>query len=156
MIQVNIPGKECFKIRHVIFDYNGTIAKDGKLIPSVKQGICQLSDRLTFHVLTADTFGSAKKQLQGVNALLTVISKDHQNQKKRDYLNKIGAEHTLCAGNGNNDVLMLKKACIGIAVLGEEGLSSACLSASDLVVKDILDVFELLKTPERMIATLRL
>ncbi|MCG8642634.1 MAG: ATPase P [Desulfobacterales bacterium] len=156
MIQVDIPGKECLKIRHVIFDYNGTIGKDGKLIQGVKQGIRQFSDRLTFHVLTADTFGSAKKQLQGVNALLTVISKDNQHQKKLDYLDALGAEQTLCAGNGRNDVLMLKKACIGIAVLGDEGVSSACLSASDIVVKDILDVFGLLKTPERIIATLRL
>ncbi len=51
---------------------------------------------------------------------------------------------------------MLKEACIGIAVLGDEGLSSACLLASDLIVKDVLDLFELLAVPQRIIATLRI
>ncbi len=155
MIQVDIPGKGCLKIRHVIFDYNGTIGKDGHLIQGVKQGIQEFSGQLTFHVLTADTFGSVKKQLQDMDVVLTVISKNHQDQKKLAYLNTLGAEHTLSVGNGRNDVLMLKKACIGIAVIGNEGLSSACLSASDIVIKDILDVFGLLRTPERIIATLR-
>jgi soluble P-type ATPase len=58
-------------------------------------------------------------------------------------------------GNGANDQLMLQHAAIGIAVLQEEGLATAALSAADLVVKDILDVFALLKTPERIMATLR-
>ena len=156
MIQVDIPGKKSLKIKHVIFDYNGTIAKVGTLKSSVEKGIRQFSDRLTFHVLTADTFGSVKTQLQGVDASLTVISQDHQDQKKLDYLTSLGAEQTLCVGNGRNDALMIKKACIGIAVLGDEGLSSTCLAASDIVVKDILDVFGLLKKPERIIATLRI
>jgi len=131
MIQIDIPGKECFTIDHVIFDYNGTIGKDGQLIPGVKQGIHQFSDRLNFHVLTADTFGSVEKQLQDVNAQLAIISKENQDLKKLDYLNSLGANQTLCVGNGRNDVLMLQEACIGITVLGDEGLSTACFSASD-------------------------
>ncbi len=50
---------------------------------------------------------------------------------------------------------MLKHAAIGIAVLQEEGLATAALFAADLVVKDVLAVFSLLKTPERIMATLR-
>jgi soluble P-type ATPase len=155
MIQIDLPGKGRLSIQHVIFDFNGTIARDGRLIPGVKEGIAQFSDRLTFHVLTADTFGSVKKQLENINAVLHVISKGRQDQKKSAYLNALGEQQTLCVGNGQNDVLMLKNACIGIAVLGDEGLSSDCLFSSDMVIKDILDLFELLRTPERMIATLR-
>ncbi len=81
MIQIDIPGRESCKIKHVIFDYNGTIAKDGRLIPGVKKGIEKFSDRLTFHVLTADTFGSVQEQLQDVNAILTTISKERQDEK---------------------------------------------------------------------------
>jgi soluble P-type ATPase len=50
---------------------------------------------------------------------------------------------------------MLKQAAIGIAVLQEEGLAAGALAAADLVVKDILDVFALLDTRERIMATLR-
>lgn len=43
----------------------------------------------------------------------------------------------------------------GVAVLQEEGLATAALFAADLVVKDILDVFALLETPDRIMASLR-
>lgn len=155
MIRLDIPGNACCCIRHVVFDYNGTIARDGRIIPGVKKEIQQFSDRLGFHVLTADTFGSVKQQVHGMDAVLTVISKDHQDRKKLDYVNSLGPGQTLCVGNGRNDALMLREAGIGIAVLGDEGLSSAALLASDLMVRDILDVFALLRTPERLIATLR-
>lgn len=156
MIQIDIPGQGCLKIRHIVFDYNGTIGKDGRLIPGVEQGIKQFSDRLTFHVLTADTFGTVKRQLYNMNAKLTIISKNNQDQKKLQYIQSIGIDQTLCVGNGQNDALMLKAACIGVAVLGEEGLSSSCLLASDLLIKNIVDIFGLLQTPDRLIATLRL
>lgn len=58
-------------------------------------------------------------------------------------------------GNGANDELMLRYAAVGIAVLQEEGLATTALTAADLVVKDALDVFALLKTLERIMATLR-
>ena len=155
MIQLHIPGRKSLKITHVILDYNGTIGKDGQLIPGVAQAIEKFSDRLTFHVVTADTFGSVKKQLRDVNAALTIISQENQDRKKLEYLKTLGAGQTLCVGNGHNDALMLEDAGLGIAVLGDEGLAFTCLSASDLMVKNILDVFGLLEKPERLIATLR-
>lgn len=67
----------------------------------------------------------------------------------------LGPENTLSVGNGANDVLMLKHAAIGIAVMQDEGVASAALLAADLVVKNILDLFAMLNTPERIMATLR-
>ncbi len=155
MIQIDIPGKGLIKISHVVFDYNGTIAKDGQLIAGVKEGINQFSKLLKFHVITADTFGSVRKQLHDVNVDLTVISKESQDQKKLEYLKTLGQHQALCVGNGENDTLMLKESCLGVAVLGEEGMASSAFLASDLMVKNILDVFGFFKTPERLIATLR-
>ncbi len=155
MIQINIPGKGLLEIRHVVFDYNGTIAEDGKLIPGVKEGIDEFSDSLTFHVITADTFGSVKNQLHDVNVVLKIISSQNQDQKKLEYLKTLGQNYTLCVGNGTNDMLMLKESIIGLSVLGEEGLATSSLLASDLIVRNILDVFDFFKTPERLIATLR-
>jgi len=154
-MNIDIPGLGQIDIEHVVFDYNGTIARDGKLINGVKEGIAKFSSQLNFHVITADTFGFAKKQLQAVNAVLTIISNEDQDQKKLDYINTLGSKHTICVGNGVNDGLMLKAACIGIAVLGEEGLATSSLVAADLMVKNILDIFSFFKTPERLIACLR-
>ena len=155
MIQVDIPGTGQIEIRHVVFDFNGTIARDGQLIPGVADGIREFSDRLHFHVLTADTFGSVEKQLQSVEIKVGVISKDSQDRKKLDYVNALGADHTLCVGNGVIDALMLKSACIGIVVLEDEGAAVSAITASDIMVKDVLDVFEYFRTPERLVATLR-
>ncbi|MCK5310678.1 MAG: ATPase P [Desulfobacteraceae bacterium] len=155
MISINIPGFRQISIKHVVFDYNGTIAKDGELIKGVKDGIKQFSNQLKFHVITADTFGFVKKELHGVDAALTIIPKNDQAQKKLDYIHTLGSDRTICVGNGANDRLMLKEACIGIAVLQEEGLSSSSLAAADLLVKNILDVFGFFQTPERLIAGLR-
>jgi soluble P-type ATPase len=86
---------------------------------------------------------------------VVIISPGDQARQKQQFIAALGADHTLCAGNGVNDVLMLKHAAIGIAVLQEEGLAAGALAAADLVMKDILDVFALLNTPERIMATLR-
>ena len=32
MIKIEIPGRETIEIEHVVLDYNGTIALDGRLI----------------------------------------------------------------------------------------------------------------------------
>jgi len=155
MIEMDIPGIGHIEIKHVVFDYNGTIAKDGELIKGVKEGIATFSSQIKFHVITADTFGFVKKQLKDVDAVLTIISNDNQDQKKLDYLNSLGAEQTISVGNGANDRLMLKKACIGIAVLGDEGLASSSFLTADLMVKNIMDIFGFFQTPQRLIAGLR-
>ena len=155
MMVFDIPGRQAVTISHVVLDFNGTIAKDGILIPGVAEGIRDFSDRLTFHVITADTFGSVEKQLQGIPARLTRISDHDQARKKRDFITGLGAETCLCCGNGFNDRAMLENSALGIAVLGAEGLNTRALAAADLVINDILDLFGFLECPDRLRATLR-
>jgi soluble P-type ATPase len=155
MMHIKIPGFGQKKIQYAVFDYNGTIARDGHLIKGVKQGMKAFSHHLEFHVITADTFGSVQKELEDVNCTVTMIPKKEQARSKLEYIRQLGPDQTLCVGNGSNDRMMLKEACIGIAVLQEEGLASSSLMAADLIVKDILDVFGFLATPKRLIATLR-
>lgn len=155
MIITDIPGVGQKQINHVVFDYNGTIAQDGVLIPGVKEGIAAFSDKLTFHVITADTFGFVKKELSGINCSITIIPEKDQAEFKFDFIRQLGSDLTLCVGNGANDHLMLKEAAIGIAVLQEEGLAVSSLLMADLVVKNILDLFDFFRTPDRLKATLR-
>jgi soluble P-type ATPase len=58
-------------------------------------------------------------------------------------------------GNGNNDQIILKEACLGIAVLGDEGVSIPAIKNADIAVKDILDGLDLFLKPKRLIATLK-
>ena len=57
MIRVEIPGTGPVNIQNVMFDYNGTIAADGRLLDGVGPAMNRLAHRLDFHVVTADTFG---------------------------------------------------------------------------------------------------
>jgi soluble P-type ATPase len=49
----------------------------------------------------------------------------------------------------------MMEACLGIAVLGDEGISTSTLKNSDLLVKGISDALNLFLKPKRLIATLR-
>jgi len=155
MIRIEIPGTNPMGIQNVIFDYNGTIAADGCLIDGVGPAINRFAGRLDFHVVTADTFGSVRAQLEGVAARVVRISDQDQDQKKLDVLNDIGGNTTMAVGNGVNDALMLKHAGLGVAVLGEEGMAVPALMAADVMIRHILDLFAFFENPKRLIATLR-
>ncbi|GAB6144495.1 HAD family hydrolase [Desulfocicer niacini] len=155
MINIDIPGFGPVSIQHVVLDFNGTIAEDGCLLPGLGKAMASLAGQVEFHVLTADTFGSVKKELEGINCTLKVISEKAQDKKKQDYVSSLGAEKTLAAGNGANDARMLKTAKIGVGVMLKEGMAVAAMTAADIVVRDILDLFGLLSVPNRLIAGLR-
>ena len=152
---IKIPGRKTVEIKNVLFDYNGTIAIDGQLIAGVAESINELSSNFNFHVITADTFGSVEKELKEVSCRIIKIPEENQDQTKLDYLLKLGKETTLCAGNGRNDKLILKESVVGIAILQDEGACTDTLMASDIICRSILDVFEFLKKPDRLKATLR-
>lgn len=152
---LKIPGWETIEIKDVVFDYNGTIAIDGKLIDGVAESINELADDMNFHVITADTFGSVENELANINCKIVKIPKGNQDSSKLDYLLKLGKEKTLCVGNGKNDKLMLKQSIIGIALIQEEGACVESILAADIVCTSVMDVFAFFKTPDRIKATLR-
>ncbi len=151
----NIPGNKDIEIKNVVLDYNGTIAIDGNLINGVASLINELSDKINFHVLTADTYGSVKKELKDVNCKIAVIAEDNQDNCKLNYVLELGKDETLCVGNGRNDRLMMKECILSIALIQDEGVCVESLLSADIACKSILDVFEFFKTPNRLKATLR-
>lgn len=156
MIELQIPGRGAVQLSHAVFDVNGTLATDGVLIDGVAGRIAQLTDRLTVHLMTADTHG---KQVEIDRQLGLVAERlkpgGFEREQKAAFVQALGAAQTAAIGNGANDVDMLKAATIGIAVIGREGLSGEALAAADVVVADIRDAIDLLLNPKRLIATLR-
>jgi len=155
MMIIDIPGHIRLEIKHVVCDYNGTIAVDGKLIDGVREIINELSEDMEFHVITADTYGFVERELENVNCKLVKIPEQSQADSKLEYIAAIGKDHTVCMGNGNNDRLMLKEACLGIALIQEEGACIESLLASNVICKSIIDAFGYFKEPKRLMATLR-
>lgn len=152
---VEIPGRERIEIKDIVFDYNGTIAIDGKLIGDVSKNINELSSSFNFYVITADTYGTVKKELENTNCKVITIPALTQDISKLDFVKELGLNTCLSVGNGRNDKLMLKETILGIAILQDEGLCTETLLNSDILVKSIFDVFAFLKDSNRLIATLR-
>lgn len=155
MIQVDIPGYRVLQLEHLVMDYNGTLAVDGRLEEGVREAFKDLSSQLAIHVITADTFGLAAGQLKDSPVQLSVLSPGHQDIAKRDYVERLGGAATVAVGNGRNDRLMLKTAELGIAVVLREGAAAATLAAADIACVGILPALELLLHPLRLTATLR-
>lgn len=155
MIQISIPGSGDLILKYLVLDYNGTIAFDGNLYNSIKPILTELSGLISIHVLTADTFGNVKQELEDLPVSLYVLSSDEQDKQKLEYVIKLGKENCVCIGNGRNDRLMLKEAKLGIAVVQEEGACAQTLLAADIICNSTTSAFELLLHPKRLIATLR-
>ena len=155
MLETSIPGYKTLFLSHLVLDYNGTIACDGRLMTGVRERLEELSRSVSIHILTADTFGSVRKEMTGIPCEVVVIGMENQTQTKADYVRQLGLQKTVSVGNGRNDALMLKETVLGIAVIQEEGAAVETLIAADIVTRSILDALDLLLQPLRLTATLR-
>jgi len=154
-LELTIPGAPALRLQHLVLDFNGTLACDGLLMPGVRARMEQLSEHLKVHVLTADTFGTAREQLRGLSCALTLLPSQQQAEAKRAYVEQIAPASAVCVGNGRNDRLMLECAALSIAVIQEEAAAVETLLAADAVARSITDALDLLLHPQRLVATLR-
>ena len=152
---IDIPHYRTLELKHLVLDYNGTLAKDGILIKEASPLLHALAEHYTIHVITSDTFGTVQAQLKGLDITVKVLQSDDHTGEKSDYIRMLGAAQCIAVGNGNNDRLMLQNAALGIALVGNEGCSTRTLTSSDVVCTGINDALELALNPKRMIATLR-
>jgi len=152
---INIPYYKSLQLRHIVLDYNGTIAKDGILKEEVKTLLPLLCDTYTVHVITADTFGSVLAQMQDFHVIVKILQTDNHTAEKAAYIDSLGKDHCVAMGNGNNDAHMLKNAILGLAVIGDEGCATPTLLSSDITCHSVKDALEFVLNEKRIIATLR-
>jgi soluble P-type ATPase len=155
VLTIDIPGYKVLRLAHLVMDYNGTLAVDGRLMDGVAARLEILSRDLTIHVITADTFGLVQQQMAGLPCRVSVLGKENQAEAKLHYVRELGPEQTVGIGNGRNDRLMLKAAALGLAVILAEGIAGETIAAADVVCRCITDALDLLLNPLRLTATLR-
>jgi soluble P-type ATPase len=155
MFEVDIPGFGLLRLEHLVSDFTGTLSYDGKLISGVREQLNKISGFLKVHVLTADTFGKARQELEGIKCEIHILTGADHDVQKEEYVKKIGAESVVAFGNGSNDRRMLKVARLGIAVSEGEGCAVDALVAADIHVISAKDGLDLLLNPKRCKATLR-
>lgn len=155
MFELDIPGFGPVRLSHVVCDFTGTLSVQGQLVDGVADRIRRIAEQLTFHVLTADTFGTAGQALEGLPIEFHRLSGPGEDHQKLDYVTKLGSESVIALGNGNNDRAMLRAVRVGVAVIEAEGASVQAVQAADLVVTSSIAALDLLLEPRRMRAGLR-
>jgi len=155
MIELNVPGKGVLLLDHLVSDVNGTLAVDGQLIDGVARALGALHDRLSLHLLTADTFGRQAEIDRRLGLQAVHIPPGDEAEAKGAYVRSLGSEHVISIGQGANDAGMLREAGLGICVLSPEGLAVEALTAADVIAPNILEALALLEHPLRLVACLR-
>jgi soluble P-type ATPase len=151
-VVVPIPGREPLTLTHLVLDVNGTLSDRGVLIDGVAERIERLRGRLEVLIASADTFGGVDELAAGLGVDVLVVA---DGAEKAALIDRLGAATSVAIGNGANDVPMLKRAALGIAVIGPEGASGRALAAADVVCRSTLEALDLLLDPTRLVATLR-
>jgi soluble P-type ATPase len=151
-IVLEVPGEASVEIEHLLFDVNGTLTDRGRLLDGIGERLERLRPSCTVHLLSADTFDTLDELARSLDVDSWRVS---QGPEKREIVRQLGAQRCAAIGNGRNDVEMLIEARLGIAILGPEGLSSAALSAADVVCPSIAIALDLLLDPKALTATLR-
>lgn len=159
MIRLEIPGLGVREIGTVITDYTGTHAFAGAVRPGTKARLAALARQAEIHVLTADTFGTARRELTGLPVAVRVLTGERHDEQKRAYVLERDPQHVAAFGNGNNDRLLLKAVRdaggLAIAVDNGEGCALDAILAADLLVHGSENALDLLLDPDRCRATLR-
>ncbi|MGH8396962.1 MAG: HAD family hydrolase [Gammaproteobacteria bacterium] len=149
---LEIPVRRSWRLTHVVLDFNGTLALDGKLLAGVKTKLRELSQRFVLVVCRADTHGNARRCLRSLPVELKIVATGHD---KPGVLSTNLWKSAVAIGNGCNDAAMFRCARLSIAVLGLEGAASEVLRHADVVTSNVLDALDLLLYPKRLVATLR-
>lgn len=151
-INVRLPGRAPLELDHLLLDFTGTLSCDGALLPGVAERLAVLAASVHVTVLTADTFGTARQALAGLPLALRVIA---TGADKLVFLESLGADSVATIGNGRNDVAMVSRAALGIAVIGPEGAAGELVRVAGVVATDICAALDVLLHPLRLTATLR-
>ena len=155
MIDVAIPGFRRLELTDLVCDFNGTLASDGVLLSGIRDRVSRLAKRLQIHVISGDTFGTARPQLTDLACEIVILPALEQAQAKQHFVDGLGRNGVVAVGNGRNDALMLAAAALGIGVCGDEGIAAEALQSCAIVVRNIHDALDLLLSEKRLIATLR-
>ena len=155
MLEIDISGFGPVQLEHLVSDFTGTLSVDGRLLPGVREQLKIISEFMKIHILTADTFGKARAELEGLACELFILEGEKHDVQKEEYVRRLGAEKVVAFGNGNNDRKMLKAARVGMAVSQGEGCAVDALMAADVHVASAGIGLDLLLHPKRLKASLR-
>ncbi len=87
-ISIKIPGQRELLVRQIISDYTGSLSYKGELVAGVAERLRELGKLLDIYILSADTRGTAKKELAGLPLQVHILKGTEHDVQKRDFANK--------------------------------------------------------------------
>ena len=158
---IEIPGYRTLEINNLVLDYNGTIARDGQLLPEAAQRITALAEQVPVYILTADTYGNVAAQCRPLNVCIKTFPQAGAAVCKARIVSDLGLG--VCAvGNGFNDIPMfeisdecyavenaveeLKSTLVGLLNYGAATQEKFTYGPENLVNKDLTDAERALAT----------
>jgi soluble P-type ATPase len=151
---IDVPGWGSVKLENLVLDLNGTLTESGDFIPGVVDYLEKLKAQgFRIYILSADTRGVLQQTFKLSPDIEAVVAETAEEKKR--FVESIGAETTVCVGNGNIDVEMFKVAKLSICTVQAEGATTKAMLHGDIVVAHIKHALEILLDPDKLIATLR-
>jgi soluble P-type ATPase len=89
VIEINIPGFRHLQLHHLVLEYNGTLAGDGKLFAGIKETLHLLSEKINIHILTADTFGTVRDAFKETPCTIAIIKQNNEDKISCAILNNL-------------------------------------------------------------------
>jgi soluble P-type ATPase len=158
-IAVDIPGFGRLELNTMVSDYTGTLSRGGKVSDHVRGRLVQLAGLVDIHILTADTFGTADRELADLPITVHRLDAMGQDVQKMRFVEKMNAAQVVAFGNGNNDRFLLgavrQAGGLAIAVDNGEGCAVDTLQNANLFIVGAENALDLLIEANRLKATLR-
>ncbi|WP_017233141.1 MULTISPECIES: HAD hydrolase family protein [unclassified Pandoraea] len=154
MLFIDIPGFGELSFEHIVLDFNGTLARNGVVLPGVTPLLQVIARDVLLHVIAGDVYGDLAVRAKDLPVQLVSLHGEEQSDMKADYVRHLGASRVAAIGNGRNDVGMFNASRLSIAVIGHEGAASEAIAAADIVTCLIHSALKLFLYPDRTVATL--
>ena len=154
MILIERPGRSPLEIEFLLLNFEGTLANDRRVHPKAKDKLHLLSKRTKIYIFSKTAEAVVSQALRKVPAEVIYLKEGEATLKKLHLIEQLGENRVAAFGNGADDVPMIEKAALGIAVLSQEGTVAEVMSRADLVVMNILDGLDFLLKPLRQKTTL--
>ena len=99
MMKTQIPGWGELEIKNLILDFNGTIAKDGKVLEGVKELLGKIHEAgIEIYVVTADTNGTVAAECETLPVHVKIFGSDTVARDKRCLCQELGCRNTASIG----------------------------------------------------------
>ena len=158
-IALDVPGRGPLRLDRVLTDFTGTLAAGGVLSTDVRERLVRLATVVEIHVITSDTFGTARRELMDLPVAVHFLSGAAHDEQKRAFTLTHNPSHAAAFGNGVNDRLMLHAVRdaggLAVAVDNGEGCAIDALTSAAVLVHGAAAALDLLLDPRRAVATLR-